>query len=330
MSNRRKLLVALGLGALSATIPALAQQPPKVWRVGFLSGNSHPALLDSGYLGVFLQEMRELGYVEGQNLIVESRFADGKFERFPDLMAELVRYKVDVIVIASTPAALAAKKATTTIPIVMASVTDPVGSGLVASLAYPEGNLTGLSLVGTDIIAKQLEMMVAAVPKLSRVALFLNPANPVNIPVLKNVQAAARSLGAIVLPIPAHTPEEIEQGFATMKRKHAGAVMIAPDALFGNQRLQIAELASRYRLPSIGLYRQYAEAGVLMSYGQEIADSYRRAATYVDKILKGAKPSELPIEQPTRFYLVINRKTANSLGLIIPQELLLRADEVIE
>ena len=217
-----------------------------------------------------------------------------------------------------------------TIPIVMSTVSDPVASGLVASLSRPGGNITGMSLVGTELVVKHLELMMTMVPKLSRVAFLLNPALPVSTSILKIGQTAAEKLGIMVLSVSAQTAEEIEQGFEKMKRQRVEAVIVVTDSVFTKQRKQIVDLSSRYRLPAIAPFRQDAEAGILMSYGQDLTDLNRRAATFVDKIFKGAKPSELPIEQPTKFDLVINGKTAKALGLTIPQELLLRADEVIE
>jgi putative ABC transport system substrate-binding protein len=328
--NRRKLLVAVCLGALAAALPSIAQQQGKIWRIGFLAPRSRPTASDPDVYSAFPQGMRELGYVEGKNFVVEWRFADGKFERLPGLAAELVRMKVDVIVAAGTVATEVAQRATTTIPIVIAASVDPVGSGFVKSLARPGGNITGLSLATSDFSPKHLELLMTAVPKLSRVAVLVSPDNSAHPGVLKSVQAASQKLGVQVLPVNARTPEDIERGFAMMKRERAEAVIVAADAFFFLQRRQIAELALRHRLASMASNREYAAAGGLMSYGQNIADFYRRAATFVDKILKGAKPGELPIEQPAIFELIINRKTAEALGLAIPQELLLRADRVIE
>lgn len=328
--NRRKLLAALGLGALAEALPALAQQKGKVWRIGFLAPRSRPTAADPDVYSAFPQGMRELGYVEGKHFVIEWRFADGKFERLPGLAAELVKMKVDVIVAAGTAATQMAQRATTTIPIVIAASVDPVGSGFVKSLARPGGNITGLSLATSDFSPKHLELLMTAVPKLSRVAVLVNPDNSAHPGVLKSVQAAAQKLGVQVLPVTARTPEDIERGFAMMKRERAEAVIVAADAFFVLQRRQIVELALKHRLASMATNREYAAAGGLMSYGQNVADFYRRAATFVDKILKGAKPGDLPIDQPTIFELVINRKTAKTLGITIPQELLLRADRVIE
>ncbi len=274
--------------------------------------------------------MRELGYVEGKNLVIEWRSADGKYERFPLLAAELVQLKVDVIVTVTPPATSAAQKATTTIPIVMGTTGDPVGNGFIKSLARPGGNITGLTSIVSDLGPKHMEMLLSMVPRLSRVAVLLNPDNLAHIGVLKNVQAAAQRTSLKILPVKARTPQEIENAFSLMTREHAGAVIVAGDGFLTQQRRQIAELAVKNRLPSITGIKEYPETGGLMSYGQNLADQYRRAAVYVDKILKGAKPGDLPVEQPTRLALVINRKTAKALGLTIPQSLLIMADKVIE
>ena len=274
--------------------------------------------------------MRELGYVEGKNLVIEWRFADGKFERLPDLAAELVRLNVEVIVSGSSQAISALQKATATIPIVMASSGDPIGSGFVKSLARPGGNITGLSNLTSEIGTKQLELLLSMVPKLSRVAVLVNPVNPSLATLLKNVQSAAQGAGVKVLPVEARTAEEIENAFPTMTQGNAGAVIVAVDSLFIQQYRKIAELAAKNRLPSVSQLREYVEAGGLVSYGPNLADQFRRAATYVDKILKGAKPGDLPVEQSAAFELLINGKTAKALGLTIPQSVLLRADRLIE
>jgi len=274
--------------------------------------------------------MGELGYIEGRNLIIEWRFADGEYERLPGMAADLVQMKVDALLGLGPPGATAAQKATTTIPIVIVVSIDPVAAGLVKSLGQPGGNITGLSNLGGDLSSKHLEMLVTMVPKLARVGLRTNPANSAHATVLKNVQAAAQTVGIKVLPAKAQTPQEIESAFSTMARDYAGAVIVALDPLFIQQELQIAVQATKHRLPSIFANREYAEVGGLMSYGQNQVDIYQRAAGYVDRILKGAKPRDLPVEQPTRLELVINRKTAKALGLIVPQAVLLRADEVIQ
>jgi putative ABC transport system substrate-binding protein len=330
MTTRRRLLVALGAGALAVPLASFAQQQGKVWRVGFLSLRSRPASLDSDTHGAFSNGMRELGYVGGKNLMIEWRFADNKYERLPDLAAELVRLNADVIVTAGPAATSAAQKATTAIPIVFGGANDPVGSGFVKSLARPGGNISGLSNVSVEMSPKLLEMLLTMAPKLSRVAVLVNPSNPGHATMLKNVQAAAQGAKVKVLPVDARTPQEIETAFSVMTKENAGAIIVVRDALLNQQVRQIVQLATKHRLPLVASIREYVDAGGLMSYGPSITDSYRRAATYVDKIFKGAKPGDLPVEQPTRFELFINRKTAKALGLTIPQSLLIGADKVIE
>ena len=330
MNTRRKLLVVLGAGALAAPLSSFAQRQGKVWRVGFLAGRRRPVSLDTDFYGAFSTGMRDLGYVEGKNVVIEWRFADGQYERLPGLVAELVRLKVDVIVAAGPPVIIAAQKATTTIPIVIVTGIDPVDAGFVKSLARPGGNITGISNLSGEVSPKHLEMLLTMVPKLSRVAVLVNPANSAHATMLKNVQAAAQKANVKVLPVEARTPQEIETAFSVMTKENAGAIIVGLDGLFIQQRRQIAELAVKNRLPSIATLREYVEDGGLMSYGQNFADQFRHAAVIVDKILKGAKPGDLPVEQSTKFDMVINRKTAKALGLIIPQELLVRADKVIE
>ena len=274
--------------------------------------------------------MRELGYVEGKNLVIEWRFADNEVERLSDLAAEFVRLKVDVIVAAGSVATSAAQKATATIPIVMGSSGDPVGSGFVNSLARPGGNITGITNLITEVGPKHLEMLRSMVSRLSRVAVLVDPANSAAAAILKSIQTAAPRTGVTILPAEARTPQEIETAFSNMARQNAGAVIVVQGSLFIQQWRQIAELAAKHRLPSITASREYPTTGGLMSYGPNYAENYRRAATYVDKILKGAKSADLPVEQPTKFELFINRKTAKALGLTIPQSLLISADKVIE
>jgi putative ABC transport system substrate-binding protein len=328
MNRRDSVLAFLALGV--APLAAFAQQQGKVWRVGFLTQRRRPDSIDADFIGGFPRGMRDLGYVEGKNLVIEWRFADGKFERLPDLAAELVRLKVDVIVSGSSQAIGALQKATSTIPIVMATSGDPVGSGFVASLARPGGNITGLSNLFGDMSPKQLELLLSLAPKLSRVGVLVNPDNPSNATVLKNLQAAAQKVNVRLVPVEARTVQEIDGAFPVMIQGKAEAVFVAADALLIQQTRKIAELALKHRLPSIGTFRDYPEAGGLMSYGTNLAEQFRRAAGHVDKILKGAKPGELPVEQSATFELLINGKTAKALGLKIPQSLLLRADRVIE
>ena len=330
MITRRKLVIALGAGALASPLSSLAQPATRVWRVGFLAYR-HMDFVDSDYVyGPFTQGMRELGYVEGKNLLIEWRSAEGKSERLPELAADLVRLKVDVLAAGGTPAAQAAQKATTTIPIVMISVGDPVGTGLVKSLARPGGNSTGLSNMTADLAPKLLEMLRAMVPKVTRVAVLVNPSNASHALGLKDVQAAAQKFGVKILPIEARTPQEIANGFATMARQNVGALIVSMDAFIMQQKNQIVELAAKQRLPSISGYGDYVEAGGLMSYGQNLRENNKRAAAYIDKIFKGAKPGDLPVEQPMTFELFINRKTANALGLKISNTMLVQATKVIE
>jgi putative ABC transport system substrate-binding protein len=330
VNNRRKLIVALGAGALAMPFASFAQQQGKVWRVGFLYLGSRQSALDTGRSGAFLQGMRELGYVEGKNLAIEWRFADGTVERLPSLAAELVRLNVDVIVAAASQAIRAAQQATTTIPIVMATTGDPVASGFVKSLARPEGNITGLTNMSGDLSSKHLEMLLSMVPKLSRVAVLLNPTSSTARIILPGIQTAAQRSNVKIVPLEARTAQEIENAFSRMAQEKAGAVIVANEAFFIVQRRQLAGLATKYRIPSMFATGEYVEAGGLMSYGVIVVDDYRRAAHYVDKILKGARPANLPVEQPTKFELVVNMKTAKALGLTIPQSLLIMAEKVIE
>jgi putative tryptophan/tyrosine transport system substrate-binding protein len=320
--------VALAISTVAAPVIADAQQAAKIPRIGYLSPRSRVDTLP--YDSAFLLGMAEFGYVEGKNVVIEWRFADGVYERLPALAADLVRLNVDVIVAPSSSAIRAAQQATTTIPIVFLSTGDPVGSGFVASLARPGGNITGLSNTNLDVSAKLLELLMAMAPKSSRVAVLGNPGSSTHTAILKSVQDAAVSRADVrVLSVEVRTREEIERGFLRMTQNRADCLMVAADAFLNEQSQHIAPLALKHRLPSISQPRVYAKAGGLMSYGPNTADSYRHAATYVDKILKGAKPAELPVEQPTKFELVVNLKTAKALGLKIPESIRIRADEVI-
>jgi putative ABC transport system substrate-binding protein len=274
--------------------------------------------------------MRELGYVEGKNLNIEWRFADGQIERLPGFAEELARMNVDVIVTHSILTTQAAQRASSTIPIVFAAITDPVVSGVVKSLARPDGNITGLSLMAVDISPKQVELLASIIPKLSRIAILLNLTAASHPAILRGTQAAAQVIGASVLGVEAKNPEEIERGFLTMASWGAEAVIVPNDPILIGQRRQIVQLALKGRIPTMFAYREAVEAGGLLSYGQDLSDYYRRAAGYVDKILRGAKPSDLPIEQPTIFEFVLNLRTAKTLGIKIPQSILVRADRVIE
>ena len=328
--KRRSVISMAGGVTLGVALPVLGQTPPKVWRVGYLILR-HLDRVDADIsYGPFTQGMRELGYVEGKNLVIEWRSAEGKQERLPELAAELVRLKVDVLATQGTPPAQAAQKATTTIPIVMINVGDPLGSGLFKSLARPGGNSTGLSSLVTDLGPKLLQIMREMMPRISHVAVLVNPTNAAINAFLKSVQVAAQQLGLKIQPVEASTPQEIANGFAVMVRENAGALIVPQEAIFQQQKSQILDLVATHRLPSIGTYAEYVEGGGLVSYGNSIWENPRRAATYVDKILKGANPGDLPVEQPTQFELVINMKTAKVLGIKVPQSLLLQATKVIE
>ena len=332
MTSRREFLIASGAGLclLAAPFASFAQQESKVRRIGFLALRSRSTAPNPDpYYDAFVKGMRELGYVEGKNLVTEWRFADGKYGRLPALAAELVQMKVEVIV-TQGPGTQALQRVTSTIPIVFVAVNDPVGSGVVANLARPGGNVTGLSLMAVDLGPKHLELLKTMMPGLSSVAVLVNFGNAGHPAILKSVQAAAQQVGIEVLPVNARAPEEIERGFATMTRERAEAVIIVADGFFFAQRQHIAGLVLKNRMPSMFSSREEVEAGGLMSYGQNLIDHYRRAATYVDKILKGARPGELPIEQPTKVHLAINLRTAKALGITVSKELRFRADEVIE
>ena len=323
-------IVTLTLSLLAAPLAADAQQAGKVPRIGFLgvtSPSDRPHHVDA-----FRQRLRELGWVEGQNIVIDYRYAEGRVDRLPDLVAELVRLKVDLIVAsAGTQAATAAKNATETIPIVMIYVRDPVGNGLIASLARPGGNVTGVSgSAGLELFAKQLELLKETVPKIRRVAILSNPDNAYHQLAIREVNVAARSLGVQLQLLEARGPNEFDGAFAAMAKERVGALLVLSDAMLNSHRTRLADLAARSRLPAAYGVRESVEAGGLMSYGPSFLDLYRRSATFVDKILKGAKPGNLPVEQPAKFELVINLKTAKALGLTIPQSLLLRADEVIQ
>ncbi|MGH2360820.1 MAG: ABC transporter substrate-binding protein, partial [bacterium] len=324
------VIALLAVAVLVVPRAGEAQQAANIPRIGFLSASSLSDPRTLRFLEAFRQGLRELGYAEGQNIAIESRFAEGKWDQLPGLAAELVRVKVDVIVTYTTPATQAAKQATGTIPIVVATVIDPVAAGLVASLAHPGGNITGLSQMVPELVGKQLEVLKEVAPKISRVALLSNPANPAHALAIRDVKAAARSLGVQLQLLEARGPSEIESAFAAMTTERAGAVIVLVDSMLIDHRTRIADLAARRRLPTVSATIETAEAGGLMAYGPSVRDMFRRAAAYVDKILKGAKPADLPIEQPTKFELVINLRTARALGLTIPQSLLFRADEVIQ
>ena len=329
MMDRRKLLTMMGASAACATSGAFAQQQ-RIWRVGFLALPVRPEPFEPTRFGAFVRGMRELGYIEGKNLSIEWRFAGGDADRLAELAAELAKLPADVIVASGTPVINAAQKATTTIPIVMPTSNDPVGSGFVASLGRPGGNTTGLSNLSPDLSPKAVELLLSIAPKASRVAILVNPRNSSNATIAINLQVVMQGVGRVGLPVEASKAEEIDSAFFRMKEQNADAVIVAPDAMYVEQRQRIADLTTKYRLPSLFSFREHVEAGGLMSYGQHLADSYRRSAIYVDKIFKGAKPGELPIEQSTKLELVFNLKTARALGFTVPDTLLATADEVIE
>jgi putative ABC transport system substrate-binding protein len=327
MNNRRRLVITLLAGGISVPLASFAQpQRANVARVGLLESSSSSA----DQREALIAGLRELGLVEGKNIIIEYRWADGNYERLPALAAELVRMKVDVILAGGTPAVQAAKQATTSIPIVMLRVGDPVGSGFVASLARPGRNITGLSNILGDVASKYVELLHAAVPDLSRVTVLLNPSNPIHRDYFNRVETTAKINRVTALPVEASTASEIDAAFGTLKQKRGEAVIVLADPFFSSQASRIAKLAVQHKLPTMFWTRGPVEAGGLMSYGQRNVEHYYRAATYVDRILKGAKPGDLPVEQATKFELVINLKTAKAIELVIPQQLLLQADRVIE
>ena len=323
------LLIIGAVSALTAPPASMAQQAGTVIRIGYLDPTSQSSQT-SLFLPVFRQALGELGYVEGKNLVLEQRYAEDRPERLSALAAELVNLHVSVLVTFATPATLAAKAATTTIPILMV-VGEPVGAGIVPSLSRPGGNITGLALNNVEVAGKRLQLLKEAAPKLTRVAVLANQANPSFTALhLAQTRSAADRLGITVQPVEVRGPSELGNAFTAMTRGHVEAVIILPDPMFGLHRKRIAELALQHRLPSTYDSKLFAEDGGLLGYAPVYADFYRRAATYVDKILKGAKPADLPIEQPTKFELVINLRTAKALGLAIPLSLRQRADQVIK
>ena len=329
--RRREFIRFLGCSFLVCPCVALAQQSGTQTRIGWLAPNSRDDPNPAKMLQVFRQRLEHLGHIEGRDIAIEFRYADRNFGRLPALAAELVEQKVDIIVTLTTPATVAARKATSAIPMVAISVSDPVGQGLVDSLARPGGNVTGLAFgVGLDIFSKGLELFKEAVPGLRMVALLVNPANPVHEAVAGKMEAAALAMNLRAGVFQARRPEEITRALKAIAQAHYGAVFVVADALLASERSQIVKLAMTYQLPSMHQLREEAEAGGLMSYGPDTTDMYRRAATYVDAIMKGAKPADLPVQQPTKFELVINLTTARALGLTILPTLLVRADEVIE
>jgi putative ABC transport system substrate-binding protein len=328
MQRRRLILAALG-GLVGAPFAAEAQPAGTVRRIAFISLNS----ADTAQFGLdaLRRGLRERGWVDGRNIVIEIRYADGIVDRLPAYVAEMIRLKVDVIVTTSSATTVAAKDATRTIPIVMAVSADALGEGFVTSLAHPTGNITGLTfLTGPEIAGKQLELLKAVAPAASRIAVLANPTNRAHASLIRQLQAAARTIGVQLQVQDARSPDQLDAAFAAMAKARATALVVVTDAMLFGQRQRIVELASASRLPAMYYQREFVDEGGLISYGASITDMYHRAATHVDKILKGARPADLPVEQPTKFELVINLKTARSLGLTIPQSVILRADQVIE
>ena len=317
------------LAILAVPVSPDAQQPAKVLRIGFLAAGS--AAPYGSLIEAFRQGLREAGYVEDQSIVIEYRWAEGEYDRLPALAADLVRLKVDVIVTAiGTPPALAAKNVTRTIPIVFTAVGDPVAQGLIASLARPGGNVTGVASLNPELMGKRLELLKETLPKVSRMGVLWNPGNAVHALFWREAEAAARSLGVHLQSLEARDPADFDRAFAATTRRRAGVLIVLPDAMFVSQRVRLATLALKNRLPTMFATREYVEAGGLMAYGLNNPDVFRRAATYVDRILKGARPDDLPVEQPMRFDLVLNLKTAKALGLTFPQTVLVQVTEVIQ
>ena len=320
--------VALLVAALLQVAPSLAQQSARVPRIGFVMPGSADA--SAGLINAFREGLQELGYVEGQNIQIDFRWQPAdRPDLLPAIVSELVRSNPDVLVGPTTPQALALKKATSTIPIVMVVPADPIGTGLVQTLARPGGNVTGLSLMSTDIMAKRLELLKETVPRISRVGDIWNPANPATQRDFKEIEIAARKLGLTIHSAEVRGPNDFNSAFSSLTRSRVDALILQTDQLTWIHRQQIANLTVQNRLPTIFFAREYVDGGGLMSYGASLADLYRRSASYVDKILRGASPAELPVEQPSKFELVVNLKTAKALGITIPEAILLRANEVL-
>ena len=327
--DRRAFIGTLAGGLLAAPLAAEAQQAGKVWRIGLLSY----AASDSGGAArwkAFREQLRELGYVEGQNVFFEARWGDGQVGRLRSLAVELIDAKVDILVTASSEAALAAKQATRSIPIVTATGSDPVKLGLIASLARPGANVTGVFSLSNELTGKRLEFLKQLIPRVARITFLRESDNRASALILRDSENAARPLGLVVQSVGVRGPKELDAAFVAMKRARADAVIVLETTVFFPDRQRIADLALMHRLPMLAQAKEYAEAGALISYGTDYLDLFRRAAMYVDRILKGAKPADLPVEQPTKFELILNLKTAKALGLTIPQSLLQRADQVIE
>jgi len=324
---RRREFITL-LGGVAVTWPLAANAQSKTPRIGFM-GNS-TAALEANLVDAFREGLREHGYEEGRNIVIEYRWADGKYERFPALVAELIAANVEVIVTAGTPAALAMKKATTTVPLVMVAVGDPVGTGLVPSLARPGANLTGLSSVAPDLEGKRLQLLREVVPALSHVAMFINSLNPFHVSSMRQARAAAQSMGIKLQLHDIRKSEDLDDAFAAIRKERPDAVLILADRVFLHNRERMIDFTKEQRLPNVNAYKELVEVGGLMSYGPSYEDMHKRAAIYVDKILKGAKPADLPIEQPSKFTFIVNLKAAKALGVTVPSQLLGLADELID
>lgn len=328
--GRVALIIVVALAVLGAPVPPAAQdaRSGKMARIGRLSPLSADA--DAHNLEAFRGGLRDLGWVEGRDFTIEARFADGNPERLPELAAQLVRQRVDVILVGSNPGTLAAKQATSTIPIVMVTTGDPVGGGLVASLARPGGNVTGLTALGQELSVKRLELLKEAVPGVSRVAVLISPASPYTGPFLRERESIARALGIHLQVVEARDPATFGKAFTGMTRDHAGALMVFTDVTFITHRKRLVDLAAKHRLPTMYPEREFVSAGGLMFYGASLVDMYSRAAIYTDKVLKGTRPADLPVEQPTKLELVINLKTAKALGLAIPPSVFAKVDHIVE
>ena len=316
------------LGSIAAAWPLAASAQSKTARIGFM-GNS-TAALEANLVDAFREGLREQGYEEGHNIVIEYRWADGKYDQFPALVAELIAAKVDAIVTAGTPAALAVKRATTTVPLVMVAVGDPVGTGLVPSLAHPGGNLTGLSSIAPDLEGKRLQLLREVVPGLSHVAMFINSLNPFHVSSMRQARAAAQAMGIKLQLHDIRKSEDLDDAFAAIRKERPDALLILADRIFLHNRERMMDFTKEQRLPNVNAYKELVEVGGLMSYGPSYEDMHKRAAIYIDKILKGAKPADLPIEQPSKFTFIVNLKAAKALGVTVPSQLLGLADQLIE
>jgi len=323
--RRREFIAFLGVAAV---LPVSANARSKIPCIGFM-GNS-TAALEVNLVDAFREGLRELGYEEGRNIVIEYRWADGEYDRFSTLVAELIGAKVDVIVTAGTPAALAVKRATTTVPLVMVAVGDPVGTGLVPSLARPGGNLTGLSSIAPDLEGKRLQLLREIVPTLSYVGMFINSLNPFHVSSMRQARAAAEAMGIKLQLHDIRKTEDLDDAFAAIRKERPGALLILADRVFLHNRQRIADFTEEQRLPNVNAYKEIVEVGGLMSYGPSYEDMHKRAAIYVDKILKGAKPADLPIEQPSKFTFIVNLRAAKALGVTLPPQLLGLTDQLIE